>query len=564
MDGEIYCYIIQKSMKSTVVRYNILITIIALLLFVPFLGAVHLFDWDEINFAECAREMIVTGDYFSVKINFQPFWEKPPIFIWMQALSMKAFGINEFAARLPNAICGCATLLVFFNIGRKLIDEKFGLIWVLVYAGSFLPHFYFKSGIIDPWFNLFIFSGIYYFILFSNNNLLADKNNKGTKLLLFSALFIGLAVLTKGPVAILVFGLCLGVYWIIGRFRPILSIKQIFIYGIAVAFVGGLWFLLLILTGNIAIIKEFFLYQVRLFNTQDAGHGGPFFYHWIVLLIGCFPLSILALRAFNKNVNDTPFQKHFKLLMMILFWVVLILFSIVKTKIVHYSSLCYFPLSFMGAYASYKLMNEELQWKKYTGILLITVASIIGIAISALPFVDQYKQQIINSNIIKDNFAVENLKANVHWTGFEWLIGALLIVGTIVMIMLINRKKIKQGVIGIFIISLISVNMAALIIAPRIEQYSQGAAIEFYEYLQNKDCYVETLGFKSYAHLFYSNKKEQANKNSYHTEWLLNGAIDKPAYFVCKITEVENVLKSNPALKEIYRKNGFVFFMRSV
>ena len=157
-------------MNSRALRYNLLIAGAALLLFVPFLGSVHLFDWDEINFAECAREMLVTGDYFSVKINFQPFWEKPPLFIWMQALSMNIFGINEFAARLPNAIAGCLTLLVFFNIGRKLVDEKFGLIWALVYAGSFLPHFYFKSGIIDPWFNLFIFSGTYYFILFSNIN----------------------------------------------------------------------------------------------------------------------------------------------------------------------------------------------------------------------------------------------------------------------------------------------------------------------------------------------------------------------------------------------------------
>ncbi|MBK8051835.1 MAG: hypothetical protein IPK35_00800 [Saprospiraceae bacterium] len=53
------------------------------------LGHVHLFDWDEINFAESAREMIHTGNYLSVQINYQPFWEKPPLFFWMQAISMK-------------------------------------------------------------------------------------------------------------------------------------------------------------------------------------------------------------------------------------------------------------------------------------------------------------------------------------------------------------------------------------------------------------------------------------------------------------------------------------------
>ena len=85
-------------------RDYIKLSLLALLLFVPFLGAVHLFDWDEINFAECAREMALGGSWLLPTIDFEPFWEKPPFFIWMQALSMKVFGVNEFAARFPNAL----------------------------------------------------------------------------------------------------------------------------------------------------------------------------------------------------------------------------------------------------------------------------------------------------------------------------------------------------------------------------------------------------------------------------------------------------------------------------
>lgn len=103
------------------------------LLFIPFLGNVHLFDWDEINFAEAAREMIKSGNYLTVQIDFQPFWEKPPLFIWMQVLSMKIFGINEFAARFPNAVCGIVTSLAIFKIGKRLKDENSGIIWVCVY-----------------------------------------------------------------------------------------------------------------------------------------------------------------------------------------------------------------------------------------------------------------------------------------------------------------------------------------------------------------------------------------------------------------------------------------------
>ena len=542
-------------MQNKVIQYNIYIAIIASLLFIPFLGNVHLFDWDEINFAECAREMIVTGDFFSVKINYLPFWEKPPVFIWMQALSMKVFGVNEFAARFPNAVCGVVTLLVLFNIGRKLFDVRFGFLWTLVYAGSFLPHFYFKSGIIDPWFNLFIFLGIYYFIQFTNNN------SSGYRYPILSALFIGIGIMTKGPVAFLIFALCFGVYYLIKRFQPVISIKQMLAYAATLAAVGGIWFLMLVLTGNTSIIKEFFMYQVRLFNTQDAGHGGPFIYHFVVLLIGCFPVSIFALRSFRSNAYDTPYQKHFKLWMMILFWVVLLLFSIVKTKIVHYSSLCYFPLSFLGVYVVHKLLNGELSWKKSTTVLLMIISSLIGIAISALPIVNAFKETIIEADLIKDRFAVENLKATVNWTGFEWLIGVGLILGTIILLMY-RAKQQKNALIGIFIISLLSVNLASLVIAPRIEPYSQGAAIEFYQSLQGKDCYVETIGFKSYAHLFYSAKQPQANPNNTDIGWLLTGDVDKPSYFVSKITSVDEIKQNYPHLIELYHKNGFVFWKR--
>jgi len=47
---------------SLAVRYSLTIAAISFAFFVPFLGAVHLFDWDEINFAESAREMLVTGN----------------------------------------------------------------------------------------------------------------------------------------------------------------------------------------------------------------------------------------------------------------------------------------------------------------------------------------------------------------------------------------------------------------------------------------------------------------------------------------------------------------------
>ena len=121
--------------------------------------------------------MIVLEDYLRVHINFKPFWEKPPLFSWLQVLSMKIFGINEYAARFPNAIVGILTLLSLHKFGTYYKNPKFGLIWALAYWGSILPFLYFKSGIIDPWFNFFIFSALFYFYKFLNEQTLNRESN---------------------------------------------------------------------------------------------------------------------------------------------------------------------------------------------------------------------------------------------------------------------------------------------------------------------------------------------------------------------------------------------------
>ncbi|HMD68053.1 MAG TPA: glycosyltransferase family 39 protein, partial [Chitinivibrionales bacterium] len=116
------------NLKNKELFIQLLILTAGIFFFIPFLGAAHLFDWDEINFAEAAREMLVTHNFLQVQINFQPFWEKPPLFFWLQAASMTVFGVNEFAARFVNALCGIVTLLVVYRIGRSVFDRRFGLL----------------------------------------------------------------------------------------------------------------------------------------------------------------------------------------------------------------------------------------------------------------------------------------------------------------------------------------------------------------------------------------------------------------------------------------------------
>ncbi|SHE74721.1 Dolichyl-phosphate-mannose-protein mannosyltransferase [Mariniphaga anaerophila] len=546
----------EKINRMNTVVIRIFIAVVAALLFIPFLGAVHLFDWDEINFAESAREMIVSGDYLTVQINFQTFWEKPPLFIWMQVLSMKLFGINEFAARFPNAICGIISLLVIFNIGRKIRNNLFGLLWVLAYVGSVLPFFYFKSGIIDPWFNLFIFLGIYFLMLYA-----FPENNQKIRNIVLSATFAGLAVLTKGPVGFLLIALTGGVFLIWVKFRVKVRVVDVVTYFAVLALVGGSWFIVQILAGHFDMVVEFIVYQIRLFQTKDAGHGGFFGYHFVVLFFGVFPSSILALKAFGKEPSDEASYSFMKKWMVILFWVVLILFSIVKTKIVHYSSLAYFPLTFLAAAFVYRAHQNREKWSKWMSATIISLSVLIALPVMLLQFVDKYKNEIINSNLIHDAFAVENLKAEANWIGFEFLPGLLFLLAVVLLFSLTKKSEpLKRAVIlwGTTMLFTLSV---VLIMVPRIEKYSQNALIEFFKSKAGKNVYVKNIYFKSYATWFYGEIQPPENPGYYDENWLLSGDIDKDVCFVTKIHRAP-LLEKYKDIKETGRKNGFVFYER--
>jgi hypothetical protein len=542
-------------MSKKLYPYIILIT--AVLFFIPFLGSVHLFDWDEINFAESAREMIVTGNFSRVQIDFHPFWEKPPLFFWMQALSMKFFGINEFAARFPNAVIGILSLLLLYFIGKRLFDEKFGLIWALVYLGSFLPHLYFKSGIIDPFFNFFIFLSLF----FISKSISGTPDNKGFKYALLAGISIGLATLTKGPVGLLITGISVFVYWITVKFKKITSWKNILIFALASLIISSLWFGLEMINNGFWFLREFIKYQADLFLKPVAGHAGPIYYHFLIVFLGCFPLSVFALPVLLKyRKDDTAEANYFLKWMLILFWVVMILFTIVKTKIVHYSSLSYFPLSFFAAFYIYRLIKNKDELKKYVLWILLISGIIISVCLTGLTLVARFKEFLIP--YIKDDFAVACLNAPVKWSGYEFLIGFLFLILIIFSVIILKRKQVLNGIIILFSSTAVCIFFYLVLVVPKIEGYSQAPAINFYKSVSGQDVYVTTSGFYSYAPFFYFQTKPGGNTERSNKEWLLDGDIDKPVYIVAKST-AKDVFDKRADCRFIKQEGGFLFYYRT-
>ncbi len=482
-------------MKTWLREHIALVTtlITYLVLFLPFVGQVHLFDWDEINFAEAAREMLVSGDWINVQINFEPFWEKPPLFIWLQAICMKLFGVNEFAARFPNVVIGFITLLALYFPILKQYGKRAAIFTLILYLGSFTPHFYFKSGIIDPLFNLFMYVSLLYLIYASQKR--THKN------FLLAGFFLGLAVLTKGPAALLLIGLTgLCFQWIYKvhfyRFNNII----VLVTGILIA--PTLYFGIQVHENGWWFLQEFLVYQVDLFKNPVASHGQPFYYHFVVLLIGCFPLFILS---FSSMLSKQPVSGDitFYRWMKVLFWVVLVVFSLVTTKIVHYSSMCYIPLAIVGGVK----LTEYVVLSRFTKIVLAAVGSlwVIVLAVAgsfALPIANG--PLALLKKLVQDEFVQAQLATNTEWTVVPVVLAVLLAVSLVRFLC----KPILSGLASLLVTNTLVVAMLMISFVPRVEQVVQGKWIQQLEDYQGNEMAHFTRGFKSYAHHYYTHQQD--------------------------------------------------------
>jgi 4-amino-4-deoxy-L-arabinose transferase-like glycosyltransferase len=132
----------------------------ALLFIVLFwrLGTPTFWDPDEAHYAETSREVIRTGDWVAPFYNEQPFFDKPMLFHWLQAGTMKLLGPTELAARVVPAVAALALILITAWLGTALVSFEVGLVGALVLAASPAVFALARYAILDTLFTAFLFA----------------------------------------------------------------------------------------------------------------------------------------------------------------------------------------------------------------------------------------------------------------------------------------------------------------------------------------------------------------------------------------------------------------------
>ena len=267
--------------------------------------------------------------------------------------------------------------------------------------------------------------------------------------------------------------------------------------------------------------------------------------------------------------------------------VVLVVFTIVQTKIVHYSSLAYFPITFLAASTLYKWQDIMLKTPK---ALIIGLA--VGVGIFAVALMGGTYGLSMASVMAKVSSAIAQGEVEVvlsPWPVYNVFIGVLFTVWAGTGIWSMWKGELLAGIIRVFIVTAVALQLLYILVLPKVEPLTQGAMVAFLKEQAKEDVYVNVIGFKSYAHYYYAQKQPedldsphlQAVLDQYKQEhnrttippadfnlleqgWHLYGIIDKPVVFVAKARKSQKIQNENPQLKRIGAGGGFVFFRREV
>ncbi|HUY18193.1 MAG TPA: phospholipid carrier-dependent glycosyltransferase [Candidatus Binataceae bacterium] len=314
-----------------------LCAIIAALLYLPGLGTPALLEPDEGRYAEIAREMVVSGDYLTPRDDWVRYFEKPPLVYWANAASIRIFGPNEFAVRLPTALCSVGEVAVTEVIGETMFGAAAGMLGAMALALSPLFFGFARFATLDPALAFFFTAALGAFYLAIETPDLRARRSR--TLLILASIMLALGTLTKGPVAI-VLGGAIGLAFMLiqRRTREILRmpwLAMIAVYGAIVV----PWFAI-VAARNPGFLSFFLLHEHVARYLESSEHGwGPYLLV-VVAAAGTWPWLYFACsgaaelwreRATNPARNRDPLA-----FLILWFGIVLIFFSIPRSKLGSY------------------------------------------------------------------------------------------------------------------------------------------------------------------------------------------------------------------------------------
>ncbi len=353
------------------------------------IGAVNidLMDNDATQYATIAMQMEESGNYLEPVWRDWEYLDKPPLLFWLSSWFFSLFGINHFAYRLPSILINILGIFSTYKLGKRLYNEKTGLYAAIIFAstfGNFVVNHDVRTDTMLMGFTIFSIWQLYDYLEF-----------RRAKNFIWAFIGIGLAMLTKGPIGLVVPVLAFTPYLIFkGKWKDLFRPEWL---------LGLVIIAIVLLPMTIGLYNQYGMKGVEFyFWTQSFGrltgenywvdNSGPFFFVHSFLW-SFIPWTILALVAYvRKWISLFQKTKNNEILTLSGITLVFIGMSMSSYKLPHYIYVV-FPLVAILTGDLIARSFKPVKWEGFGKALYVSQAVFnmllwVGIVLTFFIFID--------------------------------------------------------------------------------------------------------------------------------------------------------------------------------
>ena len=296
----------------------------------------------EVNYAQTAKEMLAAGDYLSPQIYGNYWYDKPIFFYWELIAAFSVFGVTDFAARFFPALFAAAGLALTYAFARRIYDEITAFWSAIILGTGVLYSFLAKLILTDM--SLFVFFGGTLAAFF------IGYRERRQKYFYIAYACAGLAVLTKGPIGLLLPGLVILVFLLVER--DLSALRRLCIpTGLLVfAAVCAPWYVYMYFAHGADFVNTFLgIHNVLRATVSEHAKWNVWYFYLGIYFLGMFPWSFALPLGLYRAWRVRPAMDVRTRFLLVWAIVVPVFFQLMATKYPTYSFPAFLPAAILTA-----------------------------------------------------------------------------------------------------------------------------------------------------------------------------------------------------------------------
>ena len=362
----------------------------------------------ESNYVLSAITMLKHNSWISPMIYDHVWYDKPPLTYWALMITYKLFGISDFTSRIPNTLVAGASVALMYHITYRMSKSTFAGVLCAILLMSTLQFWYISHAIITDGF-LFLFT----LAIFGYSYLAFTNNDKSAMVKAYIA--AALAVITKGPIGIILPGLILLIYvcarYIVHRkdesYQLSKDIKLLFnpLGLLAFIAIASPWYIAMYSIHGEQFISGFLgLHNVDRALISEHPKFNVWYYYLLIVPLSLLPWTPVIV----CHLKDLNWKDDFDLLGIIWFIVIVLFYSLVATKYLTYTLPAIIPCIIWAAVKICELVTDKetgeftQSFKKFN--YLITLP--LGIYYMIFTFTTAFDKSLDSKPLIVGSFII--------------------------------------------------------------------------------------------------------------------------------------------------------------